>query len=333
MFVIKSCSVRLSLLLLHCLSWEVKAFGPKSLSQRIVHMPRNDIPQVGRFRMLGTAPGPEEVSSKSDTESGKWNLKALRNEIARRQLRTLKKVENANRWLASLDSSTEEKEEQPETTKYASDIIKAREGLMVQQELLHSLNTLNEDILAVKTTKDPQFIDLLPEITRLGFSEQAATPKGTTPAKKQTKTTPPSRLPYHVYDSIDGIEIRVGRGAADNDLLSCRPAHRDGANWWMHVSGYPGSHVVIRSTDDNLPTTRRQTVLDAAVLTAVHSKASAGGRVQVSLTRCRDVSKPRGAKPGLVQLTGEIHTITVDVKAESKRLARLKRVDASTATD
>jgi hypothetical protein len=41
--------------------------------------------------------------------------------------------------------------------------------------------------------------------------------------------------------------------------------------------------------------------------------------------RCRNVSKPKGAKPGLVQLNGDVATIRIDVKAESKRLERLEK--------
>ena len=54
-----------------------------------------------------------------------------------------------------------------------------------------------------------------------------------------------------------------------------------------------------------------------------HRQAS-GSRVSVSLTRCRNISKPMGAKPGLVSLRGDITTIKMDLKAEAKRLERLE---------
>ena len=95
-----------------------------------------------------------------------------------------------------------------------------------------------------------------------------------------------------VYKSADGIEIFVGRGARDNDELSISSARECPREWWMHAAGCPGSHVVIKCDDDEPP---RPTVLDAAALAAKYSKA-AGNRVSVSLTRCRNVSKPRGAK-------------------------------------
>mmetsp|Transcript_18287 Transcript_18287/g.24762 ORF Transcript_18287/g.24762 Transcript_18287/m.24762 type:complete len:106 (-) Transcript_18287:177-494(-) len=91
--------------------------------------------------------------------------------------------------------------------------------------------------------------------------------------------------------------------------------------WWMHAAGSAGSHVVIRCEDDPLP---KETVQDAAVLAAKYSKAGAGGRTRVSLTRCRNVSKPPGAKPGLVRLSGDVATVQVDMKASAKRLERLE---------
>jgi len=62
-------------------------------------------------------------------------------------------------------------------------------------------------------------------------------------------------------------------------------------------------------------------------LAAINSKAKQAGKVQVTLTRCRNVSKPRGAKAGLVQLSGDVLTISVDLKAEAHRLERLVKAE------
>eukprot|EP00959_Pyramimonas_sp_CCMP1952_P013032 275716-Pyramimonas_sp.AAC.3 len=48
------------------------------------------------------------------------------------------------------------------------------------------------------------------------------------------------------------------------------------------------------------------------------------GKVGVSFCRCRQVSKPAGAKAGLVQLNGDVGTVRLDVSAEEKRLERLE---------
>jgi predicted ribosome quality control (RQC) complex YloA/Tae2 family protein len=44
------------------------------------------------------------------------------------------------------------------------------------------------------------------------------------------------------YESLDGITIRVGTNAKENyELVESSHA----ANWWLHVKGWPGSHVVV----------------------------------------------------------------------------------------
>jgi len=79
--------------------------------------------------------------------------------------------------------------------------------------------------------------------------------------------------------------------------------------------------VVIRYQGEEIP---HETLLDAATLAAVKSKAPQNRKAKVSLVRCRQVAKPLGAKPGLVRLSGEISKITVDVRNESSRLERLE---------
>ena len=54
------------------------------------------------------------------------------------------------------------------------------------------------------------------------------------------------------------------------------------------------------------------------------AQAPQRGRAGVSYVRCRQVSKPAGAKPGLVRLSGEVGTVKLDVSAEGTRLERLE---------
>jgi hypothetical protein len=98
---------------------------------------------------------------------------------------------------------------------------------------------------------------------------------------------------------VEGFEILVGKGDADNDRLTFKVAAP--LDFWLHVAGVPGSHVVVRNPGRlaELP----RTVLErAAELAAYHSKARQGGKVEVHWCRVADVSKPRGAAPGKVML-------------------------------
>ncbi|MDW7709614.1 MAG: NFACT RNA binding domain-containing protein [Deferrisomatales bacterium] len=96
--------------------------------------------------------------------------------------------------------------------------------------------------------------------------------------------------------------VLVGRTDADNDRLSLQAARPN--DWWFHVRGMPGSHVLLRSEEGREPD--RETLKRAAAVAAYHSRAREGGVVAVSATLARHVTKPRGAKPGTVEIRREI---------------------------
>ena len=98
---------------------------------------------------------------------------------------------------------------------------------------------------------------------------------------------------------VDGFEVLIGKGDAENDQLTFKVA--DNTDFWLHVAGVPGSHVVIRNPD-KLSELPRLVVERAAELAAYHSKARDGGKVEVHLARIADISKPRGFAPGKVIL-------------------------------
>lgn len=99
---------------------------------------------------------------------------------------------------------------------------------------------------------------------------------------------------------IQGFEVLVGKGDAENDALTFGEA--EPRDFWMHVAGCPGSHVVVKNPDDlhELP---RGVLEAAAALAAWHSKArGARGKVEVHVCRVADVRKPRGFARGEVSL-------------------------------
>jgi predicted ribosome quality control (RQC) complex YloA/Tae2 family protein len=98
----------------------------------------------------------------------------------------------------------------------------------------------------------------------------------------------------------EGFEILVGKGDAENDRLTFGIA--EPRDFWLHVAGPAGSHVVVRNPDalEALP---RPVLERAAELAAWHSKArGARGKVEVHVCRVADVKKPRGFAPGEVLL-------------------------------
>jgi predicted ribosome quality control (RQC) complex YloA/Tae2 family protein len=104
------------------------------------------------------------------------------------------------------------------------------------------------------------------------------------------------------YTLTGGWKVLVGRTDADNDRLSLHIAKPN--DWWFHIRGMPGSHVLLLARPGDDPD--RATLKRAAAIAAYHSKSRTAGLVAVSCTRARYVTKPRDAPPGTVQIRREV---------------------------
>ncbi|MFH1998349.1 MAG: NFACT RNA binding domain-containing protein [Planctomycetota bacterium] len=103
------------------------------------------------------------------------------------------------------------------------------------------------------------------------------------------------------YELPGGWRVMAGKTDEDNDRLSTKIAGPN--DWWFHVRGMPGSHVLLMARPDEEPD--KETLNQAAAIAAYHSKGRKGGVVSVSGTLGRYVTKPRGAKAGTVQIRKE----------------------------
>lgn len=103
------------------------------------------------------------------------------------------------------------------------------------------------------------------------------------------------------YTLPGGHRVMAGKSDADNDRLSLKAAAPN--DWWFHIRGMSGSHVILKAAPGQVPD--RGALKQAAAIAAYHSKARGGGVVAVAGTLARHVSKPRGAKPGSVHIRKE----------------------------
>ncbi len=110
----------------------------------------------------------------------------------------------------------------------------------------------------------------------------------------------PAPLRCWEYELEGGFRAYAGKTDADNEQLSRRFASAN--DYWFHVKGMPGSHVVLK-IEDSEPDSA--TLKQAAAIAAYHSKARGGGTVAVHMTRAKYVTKPRGAERGTVQIKRE----------------------------
>jgi predicted ribosome quality control (RQC) complex YloA/Tae2 family protein len=115
---------------------------------------------------------------------------------------------------------------------------------------------------------------------------------------------------------VDGLEIWVGKNDDGNDLLTTRLAR--GNDLFFHLEGSPGSHVILRT--EGKGDAPSESLLDAAELAVEFSKAKHAGRASVHIAAVKDISKPSGAKPGLVY----VHRgRTLQLRRDPKRLERV----------
>ena len=103
------------------------------------------------------------------------------------------------------------------------------------------------------------------------------------------------------YALPGGYEVLAGKTDADNDILSLKLAAP--GDLWFHVRGLPGSHVILRHSEEQKPDS--STIKQAASIAAWHSKARHAGTVPVCYTEAKHVGKPRGANPGSVTVKRE----------------------------
>jgi predicted ribosome quality control (RQC) complex YloA/Tae2 family protein len=122
------------------------------------------------------------------------------------------------------------------------------------------------------------------------------------PGRKQGE-----RLPYKVFRSSGGLEIRVGRGSKENDALTFR--HSNSLDVWLHARDSSGAHVVLRWGRDETPP--RRDLEEAAILAALHSGSRGSATVPVDWTFRKYVRKARKSPPGTV-IPREVQTLFVE---------------------
>lgn len=134
-----------------------------------------------------------------------------------------------------------------------------------------------------------------PEVARL--LERHAPPPPAAPRRvwRVGKRELPARLVPKRYRTADGLEVWVGKSDEGNDILTTRLAR--GGDLFFHIEGDPGSHVILRTGKDEPP---QESLLEAAELAVNFSRARHATRAAVHIAAVKDISKPRGAKPGLV---------------------------------
>lgn len=107
------------------------------------------------------------------------------------------------------------------------------------------------------------------------------------------------------FKTDTGKQILVGRSSRENTHLTLKIAKS--GDLFFHASDFAGSHVILKLGGE--PPIRSE-LEDAACLAAYYSKGRDKKAVKVDYTDRSNVSKPRKAPAGLVEL-GSFKTIKV----------------------
>lgn len=173
--------------------------------------------------------------------------------------------------------------------RYYKDYRKAKtaEQILVEQielaenELIY-IDNVFDSLSRAETERE--LAEIRAELVQTGYIK-AAKSKG-----KEQKMLPPLK-----FKTTDGFEVLVGRNNRQNDQLTLKQANNN--DIWLHTKEIPGSHTIL-VTNGREPTD--EAILQAAKIAAYHSKAKDSSQVPVDYTQIRNVSKPQGAKPGMV---------------------------------
>lgn len=150
------------------------------------------------------------------------------------------------------------------------------------KEELEYIGTVSECLS--RATTEAELSEIRTELAEQGYIKLS---KG-----KQKKV---SALPPIKYKSTNGFTILVGRNNKQNDKLTLKMASKN--DIWLHTKDIHGTHTIILTEGKEVD---EQTLIEAGQITAYHSKAKNSSQVPVDYTLVRNVSKPSGAKPGMV---------------------------------
>ncbi len=208
--------------------------------------------------------------------------------------------ENTPEITINLDSRLTPSENAQKYFKKYNKLKTAQTELAVQTaEAEADLNYLEQVMTAVEQSSDPVNIEeIRQELVEVGIMKR----------KHQQKQRSKSKFKPLRYKSSEGYEILVGKNNLQNDYLTLKYASNK--DMWLHTKIIPGSHVIVRTQGDDLS---EQTIYEAACIAAWHSKGRLSGQVPVDYTLVKHVSKPGGAKPGMViYLTNQTVYVTPD---------------------
>ena len=158
--------------------------------------------------------------------------------------------------------------------------------VQVKEEIEHLESIMNSLDIA---EKEEDLLEIKEELIESGFIKKKSGNK-----KQRFKSKP-----FH-YISSDGFHMYVGKNNLQNEELTFKVA--TGNDWWFHAKGRPGSHVIVKCENKELPD---KSFEEAARLAAHYSKAGSkieidDGQIEIDYIQKKHVKKSPGQPAGFV---------------------------------
>ena len=185
-----------------------------------------------------------------------------------------------------LDPTLDAKEN---AQKYFDKYNKLKRTYEALTELIQETKTEIEHLESISTSLDialseDDLLQIKEELMEYGYIKRKRTDKK---AKIKSK-------PFH-YRSSDGYDIYVGKNNYQNDELTFKFA--TGNDWWFHAKGMAGSHVIVKSNNEELPD---RVFEEAGKLAGYYSKGRDSDKIEIDYLQKKNVKKPNGSAPGFV---------------------------------
>jgi predicted ribosome quality control (RQC) complex YloA/Tae2 family protein len=196
--------------------------------------------------------------------------------------------------------------------RYFKEYKRARDASRRVPELVavaeRELGYLAEMDTLVRIADDPSRIRALREELRVAGIVKDRAPRAPRKIGKYSKqpASQPGEGPSPIRVPLpDGFVAWVGTSAKGNEHVTFDVAGQEDV--WLHARQRPGSHVIVRTSGQQVPS---RVLQRAAELAAFYSQGRTDSRVAVDWTPRKFVRRIRGGPPGLVSYINEQ---TVDV--------------------
>jgi predicted ribosome quality control (RQC) complex YloA/Tae2 family protein len=163
-----------------------------------------------------------------------------------------------------------------------------------QQETATELTWLDNLLLALdEATSRADLNEIGQELRTAGLLKSSK-------SEPKNRYKSPTQPTVHQAFTPGGLRLFWGRNNRSNDYLSATLT--EGDDLWFHAQNMPGCHLVLKR-DGRKGEFPEEDILFAAEIAAGYSRGRNAAKVEVMVTQGRNVSRPRGARPGLVTVS------------------------------